>query len=381
MLRTILLVSPIYVTLLWSIVLAGNTKKYSNPRNYLSRFMLLPLVIFSSHFFYFAPYPTIYPYFDVVLQCASLIVFPAYYIYFRLLTVDEKFSIKTHHKFFIPSIFLTIVYALVVLLTPKAEFRTWLFDEQAYPNSVQIQFLNILRTVIRLTYLIQVIVSVIGNSLLIRKYGSKAEQYYSDVEDGKYNNAKMLNYSIIIMSVGAFTLTALGRHFLLSKDLIICLGWSVFTIMLFIIGYMGIRQKPINPTFELESVNLYTEQIDLTNAAQKKILDKLIVEFEQKKIYLNSQLNISDVVQAVGTNRTYISTLINQQYNQNFCSFVNNYRLDELERTYLENSTLSNEVLAKKCGFGSINSMKRAIASRTGYSVTEWKKDVLKGNS
>jgi len=378
MIRTIFLLAPIFVTLLWSITLAGNAKRFSHPRLYLGHFMLLPLVIFISHFFYFAPLQDIYPYFDVVLQCTSLIVFPAYYIYFRLLTVDDKFSIKAHHKFFIPSMFLTIVYALVVLLTPKAEFRTWLFDEQAYPDSVQIQFLNILRTVIRLTYLVQVVVSVIGNTLLIRKYGSKAEQYYSDVADGKYNNAKMLNYSIIIMSVGAFTLTALGRHFLLSKDLIICIGWSIFSSMLFIIGYMGIRQKPINPTFELESVNLYTEPIDLTNAAQKKILQKLIVEFEQKKIYLNSQLNISDVVQAVGTNRTYISTLINQQYNQNFCTFVNSYRLAELERIFLENPTLSNEVLVEKCGFGSINSMKRAIASRTEYSVSEWKKDVLK---
>jgi AraC-like DNA-binding protein len=342
--------------------------------------MILPLVIFCSHFFYFAPLPEIYPYFDVLLQCSSLLVFPAYHIYFRLLTVDDKFSIKAHYKFFMPSIFLSIMYSLGVLITPKEEFRTWLFDGQAYTDSPQIYFLNILRSVIRVTYLVQVVLSVIGNSLFIRKYGSNAEQYYSDEEDGKYNNAKMLNYSIIIMGVGAFALTALGRHFLLSKDMTICLGWSVFTIMLFVIGYMGIRQKPINPTFEIENVNIHTTAVDLTNTAQKKIHHKLIVEFEQKKIYLNSQLNISDVVQAVGTNRTYISSIINLQYNQNFCSFVNNYRLDELKRTYLENPNLSNEVLAEKCGFGSINSMKRAIASRTGCTVSEWKSQLLKGN-
>lgn len=380
MLRTILLISPIYVCLLWFITLLGNSRKYSNPRIYLGWFMLLPLLIFSSHFLYFAPLPAIYPYFDIILQGASLLVFPAYYIYFRLLTIDDDFSIKVHYKFILFPVIITIIYALGVLLTPKIEFRTWLFNDQAYPDSIHIWFLKILRHIIRLTILIQVVLVAIGNALLITKYSSKAEQYYSDDNDGKYNNAKMLNYSLLILSAAAFILTILGRYLLSSKDLIINLGWSVFTIMLFAIGYMGARQKPINPTFELVPEELDYEPVDLKNTLQKEIINKLKVEFEQKKIYLNSQLNIFDVVQVVGTNRTYISNIINQHYNVNFCSFVNNYRLIELEQVIIKNPLISNEQLAEKCGFGSINSMKRAIASRTGHSITTWKKDVIKSN-
>jgi len=36
----------------------------------------------------------------------------------------------------------------------KLEFRTWLFDSKAYPDSAQIHFLSILRTIIQLTYLV-----------------------------------------------------------------------------------------------------------------------------------------------------------------------------------------------------------------------------------
>ena len=111
--------------------------------------------------------------------------------------------------------------------------------------------------------------------------------------------------------------------------------------------------------------------------AQKKILDKLLKEFEEKKIYLNSELNILDVVKAVGTNRTYISSIINQQYNQNFCSFVNNYRIEELHRVYAENPYFTNEVLAECCGFGSLDSLKRAVFSKTDLSIFEWKKRQL----
>ncbi len=375
MLRTIILLLPVYVTLFWSIALAGNEIKHSIPRRFLGKFMLFPFIIFTCHLLYFAPYPEVYPFFDVVLQYASLMVFPVYYIYFRLLTVDGKFSIKAHARFFIIPTVLAITYASGVLLAPKIEFRAWLSDQNAYPASPAIRFLSIMRFIIRITYLIQVIVSVTANYLLIRKYASKAEQFYSNLQDGKYNNALMLNRSIIVMGTAAFVFTLLGRQYLISQNMMIYIGWTIFSAMLFIIGYMGIKQKPINPTYDLVTdMQVSNDDIKQLPVSQKVILKKLLVEFEQNKIYLNNQLNILDVVQAIGTNRTYISAIINQQYNQNFCAFVNSYRMEELERIIHVNHDVSNEILAETCGFGSVNSLKRAVMAKTGMSISEWKK-------
>jgi len=94
-------------------------------------------------------------------------------------------------------------------------------------------------------------------------------------------------------------------------------------------------------------------------------------------MYLNSQLNILDVAKAVGTNRSYISAIINQQYNQNFCSFVNAYRIEELHKIYAENPYSTNEMLVECCGFGSVSSLKRAVFSKTDLSFVEWKKQAL----
>jgi len=141
---------------------------------------------------------------------------------------------------------------------------------------------------------------------------------------------------------------------------------------------MGYKQKPLNPTFDL-TLDKPTEDYtgpDLTNV-QKKILHKLLEAFEEQKIYLNSQLNILQVVQIVGANRSYISAVINRQYNQNFCSFVNGYRLEELRRVYIANPDYSNETLAEMSGFGSVNSLKRSIYAKTGLTVTEWKKQIV----
>lgn len=376
MLRTIALITPVFVTLLWSITLAGDFKKYSNPRIFLSWFMLLPLIIFIAHFLYFAPLPNIYPYFDIVLQTASLMVFPAYHVYFRLLTVDDKFSIKSHIKYFYIAMFCTVAYAAIVILTPKIEYRAWLFDKKVLGKSYYIHALDVSRTIIRIVYLFQIVFTVVGNSILIKKYGSKAEQYYSDVEDGKYNNAQMLNYSVIFVSIWSFIIATIGRYYIKSDDIVICLGWFAFSITLFVIGYLGITQKPVNPTFESLSEGLENEFVELTNQNQKNLLDKLLVEVEIKKAYLNSNLNILDVVQAVGSNRTTISNLINKNYNQNFCSFINGYRINELKKVYNENPHYTNEILAQECGFGSLKSLKRAVTAKTGLSLSEWKKNL-----
>jgi len=376
MLKTIFLISPVFVSLLWATLLSENQKKYSASRVFLGRFMLLPLVVYFTHFLYHFPLPQLYRYFDPFFAYASLLVFPMYYIYFRLLTIDKSFSLKKHGKYLLPALLVGTLYAVGVFLTPKAEYEVWLYDQHAYNDNPHIQFLAAVRMVAKFTYLIQVVATVIGNSLLIKKYGANAEQYYSDIVDGKSNNVKALNYSIIAMSIVSFALGAMGRYFLLNNNWVIYFGWTIFSVILFIIGYLGFRQKPINPTFESDSYISDNEVLELTNDAQKKILRKLEVEFEKKKIYLNSQLNIMDVVKILGTNRTTISNLINQQYNQNFCSFVNSYRIEELARVYAENPHFSNIQLAECCGFGSLNSLKRAVDAKTGLSLSEWKKQI-----
>jgi len=378
MLRTILLFSPVFVSLFWAITLMGNQKLQSAPRTFLSWFMILPLICFFTHFLYFAPLHSIYIYFDYPYQFAGSLVLPFYYIYFRLLTVDERFSFKAHARYLVIPAGLATIYCVAASFTPRLEYRTWLFDEKAFPDSPYIQFLTIMRYILRIQYLILVVLTVTGNFLLIRKYGNKAEQFYSDINDGKFNNAKRLNYSIIIICVASFLAVAVGRGLLMPKDTIIYSVWSISTVMLYIIGYMGYKQKPINPTFEPKLIEVSQKESDMSlTGAQKKILQNLLVLFEEKKVYLDNQLNIMDIVQAVGTNRTYISSIINHQYNQNFCTFVNNYRLEELKHTLQDNPDYTNDMLAESCGFGSVISLKRAVTSKHGLTMGDWKKQIL----
>ena len=370
MFRIIALITPVFVSLFWAIILNGNRKSHSRPRSFLAILMLLMVVLFTVKFFNFEPLPDIYPYFDVIHVYIGCMIFPLFHIYFRLLTVDEKFSLKAHARFLIPPFILVSVYALATLITPGIQYHSWLFDKHAFPDSPRIQFLNVILPLIYYFTELQVIFYLVCNTVLLRKYGDKAEQFYSDINDGKYINARILNYMIFVNSV----VTIITYFIFLKFSWMIYVSPTIYAIYVYLIGYMGYKQKAINPTFDLIMDAQTESNIEqILPALSDKLLRKLLVEFEVNKIYLDNQLNILDVVQAVGTNRSYISTVINQQYNQNFCSFVNGFRLQELQRVYTQNPDYTNEVLAECCGFGSVSSLRRAVYAKTGLSVTEWK--------
>jgi len=379
MLRTVFLCLPIFISLFWAITLNTDKKSHSIPRSFLAKFMLLPLVCYISWFFNFEHLPDIFIFFDIPLAFAGSLILPVYHIYFRLLTVDEKFSLKAHGRFLAVPLLVALIYTVGVLSVPIDEYKAALVERLAYKKSPNVNFIYVLYIMLILHFLVQAIVTVVWNSILIRKYSDRAEQFYSNVQDGKYNNARMLNYSIVIAGVAAFVAQFVFKLHLFPQEASIYAIWLIISVMLYVMGYMGFSQKPINPYFDLAEKNSEQELGETISIdARKKIIKKMRVLFEEEKIYLNSQLNIMDVVLALGTNRTYISSIINQQYKQNFCSYVNNYRYLELVKLITINPECSFDTLVECCGFGSLSSLKRVVFAQTGMSLQEWKQKQLK---
>lgn len=379
MLKTLFHLSPIFVTVFWAIVLNGQKSTHSAPRSFLAKFMLSLALINISQFFQYEPLPQLYFYFDIFYLYAGTLAFPLYHIYFRLLTVDEKFSWKAHSRFLILPFILITTYVVVLLFTPYDEYKVWLFNRDANLDIPQIRILKTIRTIILIFAELQSIYYLVRSIMLLRKYSNRAEQFYSNIDDGKYNNAKTLNF-LVLTNCLLNVVCAIDFINYTTTKLIV---YSVlFAIDYYMIGYMGNRLKSINPTFEVE-VDSREDQVfgAELNANQKNIHKKLLIEFEKNKIYLNSELTILDVVHVIGTNRTSISSIINQQYNQNFCAYVNGYRINELERIIHDDAKVVNEILAEKAGFGSVKSMSRAILSKTGLTISEWRKQIVKSDN
>ena len=378
MLKIIFLLTPVYVTLFWSIVLHTNPRQQTAQRYFLSHFMMIAFIVYVSHYLFFTPLPEIYILLDPFYQFASLLVFPVYHIYFRLLTVDSGFTLKKHWIYLLLPTLLFLMYCFGVFFSDKTEYENWVFNRNLRFTSDSLGYLRIIHLMMRLVFILQVLVSIYLNFKLINKYGYKAQQYYSDIEDISTKRVNKLNASMLITGVASLIYAALGRHYFEDNLTVIGLASLIFSSMLFIIGWLGDQQKALNPTFEsAKEINkeepLFSE---LTKSSQLTIINKLTELFEDKKIYLDSKLNIVEVAARIGTNRTYISTLINQLFNQNFCTYVNQFRVNELEKKILQFPELSNPELAKKCGFGSVDSMKRAIFTKTGKSLQVWRNEI-----
>lgn len=84
----------------------------------------------------------------------------------------------------------------------------------------------------------------------------------------------------------------------------------------------------------------------------------------ESKPYLNPKLRITDVAAGLGTNRSYISSLVNGQYGMNFSRYVNRLRLEELDRlrTAPQSAGYTNMELVLMAGFSSYRSYLRVKA-------------------
>ncbi|WP_346861732.1 hypothetical protein [uncultured Draconibacterium sp.] len=94
------------------------------------------------------------------------------------------------------------------------------------------------------------------------------------------------------------------------------------------------------------------------NILSRESFDRFI---QIEKPYLNADLKITDLVQILHVNRTYISSFINREYGVNFSAFINKHRLQEyiVLKKMPEYSKTSKSELAELAGFNSYRSFQR----------------------
>lgn len=111
----------------------------------------------------------------------------------------------------------------------------------------------------------------------------------------------------------------------------------------------------------------------LQSARKTELKTQLTTLFEVEKVYLRSTLTLNEVVQMLGTNRTYISNLVNSEFNLSFYQFVNKYRIDETIRIFKKNPTLPHNEVAESVGFNSMSSFIIAFKLHQQCTPKEWK--------
>jgi tetratricopeptide (TPR) repeat protein len=111
-----------------------------------------------------------------------------------------------------------------------------------------------------------------------------------------------------------------------------------------------------------------------------KLAQKLQIYFEEEKPYLNQNITQKDIADHLNTNPKYISQVINANFDKNFSTFVNEYRI-KLALKYLANDVrkqYSIEGISKKVGFKSKSAFNIAFKKMTGITPSFYIKSLKK---
>jgi len=379
--------TPVIITFMWSIILVSSSKS-NKAKFFLGIFMFDTFLLFLSHLIYYNELKNIYIYFDLIFVFSSLSVFPMYYCYIKLLTFETHSKIKDI-KYLLPAILMLIATSVTYLLmTPK--LRDVYVNEYLYasgkingaPLLIKIQL--ILNFTLQIIYFVQIIYSLLKIRFLIIKYNNRIANFYSNLENRTLEWPKMILYSFVLMSIGNVFTSFLGRSYFIQSTNLLLIPATGFSILIFIFGYLGNLQNNTivisemdNTVFQPENNDIlevveqkYEEQNktkDYENIHQNKLKIKLLELFEIEQVFKNKDLKISDIAIKLNTNRSYISNIINTDYNCSFSSFVNQYRVDAAKVLLLNEdcNNLCLEHISSLVGFGSLHSFIRVFKEIT----------------
>ena len=93
---------------------------------------------------------------------------------------------------------------------------------------------------------------------------------------------------------------------------------------------------------------------------------------EEQRLYLNKGLTLSDLAQALGTNRTYVSNYLSAVRGQTFYDYINQLRIERISLPMMaEHPEYTLEYVGEESGFGSISTFRRAFVKHTGHMPSQ----------
>ncbi|TVQ06572.1 MAG: AraC family transcriptional regulator [Bacteroidetes bacterium] len=372
MIETILLLNPVYVTLFWAVVLNFyNHKKYP-PKAFLGKFMIVAFILYLSHFFYFTGQHQIYHYIDGFYILASLLVYPMYHIYIRLLTSEQYFSLKKHGKYLAVPVVISVFYIIGALLMTTGQHEIFLKGSNLESQDAIAQYMQWVYYVARGIFVLQVFFYLYVNFRLIIVNNNQLQDYYSNTDDRRLQWVQFFNISFAITSIASIAAAITGREAFASGVYSLAGPSIVFSSMLFFIGLLGNTQNTVHTQAEETEPSIPEEPSQVPESDIKRQMEEL---FATQQIFKNPDLKIWDLSKMLGTNRTYISRFINQEYNRNFCNHVNHYRVGFIKEVLRDNPAMSNEQIADISGFGSVSSLYRAFKNADGISFSAFRKE------
>jgi AraC-like DNA-binding protein len=278
---------------------------------------------------------------------------------------DEKFS-KIHY--FAP-IILSVAMLILTFVTPIQEQLTTIKSDGNYRGD------SLLFYLFSNKYIFRVIFNIIYVGLSFNRL-SKHHKFIGNYSANE-TKSSLRWVSVLLFFIISLTIVPLYGLFV-SRSGVATSYIAIFQATILIVQCNYLAFHAINRDYIIVEPNLTALNIKqqehnsvILKTKEDTFLKKDTLNKEQfdcyiklHKPYLEPNLKITDLAERLHVNRTYVSSFINNEYGNNFSSYINKLRMKEFEllRTNNKFEDISNSELAEKVGFGSYRSYTRFVA-------------------
>jgi AraC-like DNA-binding protein len=367
---------PVVTSLFWAIVLLRNYHK-DNAKFSLGIFMALTTLLYACHALFFLNNNLLYLKVDSLYLLASLSVYPTYYIYVRLLTIDEKLHVG-HLKHFIIPVILSVILSILHIAAPLEQEQHY-FQNTLLANNVHSIFsegssawLSRVFYISRLIFAFQVFIYLAQGYKIASKHNKRLKHYYSNLENRQLVWIKLLSIIFWTASTASTVFNIIGRgQFVQNSDSLI-IPSIIFSSIIFTVGLQGSKQKI--SIIKHACKNISTQQ---TSNIEKNKKD-LAILIRKYNVYLEPDITLQQVSNLINARQEDIKRLISQEYGEDFNSFINRHRTGHARQLIKSGSNKSFNAykIAKESGFSSKTSFIHAFKTHEGVSLKKYVKQI-----
>ena len=374
MIKDIAVLTPLFVTLFWGIVLLGDFSK-SKPKFLLGVFMFITFLLYLTHAFFFTQNYLSYFHTESIYLLTSLSVYPLYYCYIKLLTNENIFKSR-NFLHFVPA----VLFGLASLVTgffftdqQRLEYVE-IFMMQRDTSHLELLSPSGIKSMVfiisRIIFIIQVFFYLLNGVLLTQQHDRRIANFYSNTEGKSLFWVRMVTLSFLITSVMSITFAIIGRNLFLLNEYLLLIPSFIFSSLLYLIGYLGNITHPI--IVESHHYRPLPGNVRISNT--ELIKEKMMHLFRDDKIFKNPDLLLSNLSDTLHTPSVDVSKLINEEFKTDFNDFVNKYRVSVAKELIVKNSNsgLTIEEIAVESGFSSLNAFIRVFKSHEGITPEKY---------
>lgn len=375
----IILFAISYQSILFAFILYFLSRKDAISKRILGHYMIINSLYYAINFLYYNKYYQEITYIYYVIIPIIMLIQPFFFFYIKSLTSPTFKCTPKRLLHFIPSFVVLLMNIFLYSFLSSSEKLELLTFSGESTNKILNFYFYLHKDGYHILLSIQALIYFSMTVFYIYKYKKQMLTNFSNTEGVNLN--WIVTLIIIFISISVLN-ELIGNIDKIVFDVNARLSYNIFYMLIIsFIGLEGILQKEIyiktdneNEVVKKDDDNNKYKNSSLNNDLKETIAKELKLYLEKEKPYLNSNLRLNDLSQALNINRQYLSQIINEVYKQNFYTLINTYRINEAKQLFYEkkHKELSIMGIANSVGFNSKSTFNTLFKKLTGNTPSEF---------